>query len=186
MAVYDRLRDELLTDPLLGEQPAFARDYLKEVREKEREGWKNDALGPQKPTFPTHPTQMIDYNVPGGKLNRGMAVADALAALRSTTVEALPTDDRFKADVAGWCIEWLQAFFLVADDIMDNSSRGGGSRAGTGSRLLVCWRAMTTSCWSPASTAFSPATLGPPLTTPACWTCSMTPLTRRRTGSSWT
>lgn len=57
MAVYDRLRDELLTDPLLGEQPAFARDYLKEVREKEREGWKNDALGPQKPTFPTHPTQ---------------------------------------------------------------------------------------------------------------------------------
>lgn len=121
MAVYDRLRDELLTDPLLGEQPAFARDYLKEVREKEREGWKNDALGPQKPTFPTHPTQMIDYNVPGGKLNRGMAVADALAALRSTTVEALPTDDRFKADVAGWCIEWLQAFFLVADDIMDNS-----------------------------------------------------------------
>lgn len=32
MAVYDRLRDELLTDPLLGTQPAFARDYMKEVR----------------------------------------------------------------------------------------------------------------------------------------------------------
>lgn len=64
---------------------------------------------------------MLDYNVPGGKLNRGMAVADALAALRGVAVADLPTDDRFKADVAGWCIEWLQAFFLVADDIMDNS-----------------------------------------------------------------
>jgi hypothetical protein len=31
MAVYARLRDELLTDPLLGEQPPFARSYLKEV-----------------------------------------------------------------------------------------------------------------------------------------------------------
>ena len=64
---------------------------------------------------------MLDYNVPGGKLNRGMAVADALAALRGTSVADLPAGDRFKADVAGWCIEWLQAFFLVADDIMDNS-----------------------------------------------------------------
>ena len=30
--------------------------------------------------------KMLDYNVPGGKLNRGMAVADTLAAVRHPEV----------------------------------------------------------------------------------------------------
>lgn len=30
-------------------------------------------------------------------------------------------DDLFKARALGWCIEWLQGYFLVADDIMDHS-----------------------------------------------------------------
>ena len=30
---------------------------------------------------------MLDYNVPGGKLNRGMAVADVLAAVKSNQVQ---------------------------------------------------------------------------------------------------
>ena len=30
-------------------------------------------------------------------------------------------DEVFKANALGWCIEWLQAYFLVADDMMDNS-----------------------------------------------------------------
>jgi ATP-dependent protease ClpP protease subunit len=29
---------------------------------------------------------MLDYNVPGGKLNRGMAVYDVLAAMKGTEV----------------------------------------------------------------------------------------------------
>ena len=101
--VYAKLRDELVADPLLGQQPEFASSYTR---------------------------RMLDFNVPGGKLNRGLAVADAVAAIVSPlstsssvpeAVAALPTDARFKADALGWCIEWLQAFFLVADDIMDGS-----------------------------------------------------------------
>ena len=63
---------------------------------------------------------MLDYNVPGGKLNRGMAVFDVLAAARGGAA-ALSADDAFRANALGWCIELLQAFFLVADDIMDGS-----------------------------------------------------------------
>ncbi|KAF8882295.1 isoprenoid synthase domain-containing protein [Infundibulicybe gibba] len=47
-------------------------------------------------------TKNLDYNVPGGKLNRGMSVVDTAAVL-------------------GWCVELLQSFFLVSDDIMDSS-----------------------------------------------------------------
>lgn len=61
---------------------------------------------------------MIKYNVFGGKLNRGIAVLDTISILKGkdTTEEDLKI-----ASVIGWGIEWLQAFFLVADDIMDGS-----------------------------------------------------------------
>lgn len=33
-----------------------------------------------------------------------------------------PSDEElFKARALGWCVEWLQGYFLVADDIMDHS-----------------------------------------------------------------
>jgi len=92
LAVYASVRDELLNDKLLEGQPKEAKAWLKE---------------------------MLDFNVPGGKLNRGMAVYDVLAAIKGA--ENLSKEEIFKANVLGWCIEWLQAFFLVADDIMDGS-----------------------------------------------------------------
>lgn len=61
---------------------------------------------------------MIDYNVPGGKLNRGITVVHTLDAIRGTELTA---EEKYKAAALGWCVEWLQAFFLVADDIMDQS-----------------------------------------------------------------
>lgn len=60
----------------------------------------------------------LNYNVPGGKLNRGMSVVDTVEILKG---RALDEDEYFKAAVLGWCIELLQAYFLVADDIMDSS-----------------------------------------------------------------
>ena len=62
---------------------------------------------------------MLDYNVPHGKLNRGMAVVDVIRAMHES---GEPTPEQVHdARVLGWCIELLQAYFLVADDIMDNS-----------------------------------------------------------------
>ncbi|EIW53149.1 farnesyl-diphosphate synthase [Trametes versicolor FP-101664 SS1] len=60
----------------------------------------------------------LEYNVPGGKLNRGLSVVDSVEILQG---RALGEDEYFKAALLGWCIELLQAFFLVSDDMMDQS-----------------------------------------------------------------
>ncbi|WOK92576.1 farnesyl pyrophosphare synthase [Canna indica] len=62
---------------------------------------------------------MLEYNVPGGKLNRGLSVIDSYKLLKEG--KQLSDEEVFLACVLGWCIEWLQAYFLVLDDIMDNS-----------------------------------------------------------------
>lgn len=91
LAAFRTLSDEILEqDAIVAAQPRRAVDWMK---------------------------RMFDYNVPKGKLNRGMAVLDAVTAIRGAVSEA----DEFRANALGWCIEWLQAFFLVADDIMDDS-----------------------------------------------------------------
>ncbi|KAL0574888.1 Farnesyl pyrophosphate synthetase [Marasmius crinis-equi] len=69
----------------------------------------------------------LDYNVPGGKLIRGMSVVDSVEILKG---RALTDEEYLKAAVLGWCIEidmllnepirQLQAFFLVYDDVMDS------------------------------------------------------------------
>ncbi|CAI9755082.1 unnamed protein product [Fraxinus pennsylvanica] len=61
--------------------------------------------------------RMLDYNVPGGKLNRGMSVIDSYKLLKEG--KELTEDEVFLSSALGWCIEWLQAFFLVHDDIVD-------------------------------------------------------------------
>ncbi|KAF9232235.1 isoprenoid synthase domain-containing protein, partial [Melanogaster broomeanus] len=60
----------------------------------------------------------LDFNVPGGKLNRGMSVVDSVEILRG---RQLSDDEHFKAAVLGWCVELLQACSLVADDMVDQS-----------------------------------------------------------------
>ncbi|CAO1631165.1 unnamed protein product [Sympodiomycopsis kandeliae] len=68
----------------------------------------------------------LDYNTPGGKLNRGLSVVDTVDILLCTGPDGkrsreLTEPEYLKAAILGWCIELLQAYFLVADDMMDQS-----------------------------------------------------------------
>ncbi|VAH52849.1 unnamed protein product [Triticum turgidum subsp. durum] len=93
LRAYERLKDELLNDR------AFNFDFTEETRQ-----WV---------------AKMLDYNVPGGKLNRGLSVIDSYMLLREGT--EVDEEDFYLACVLGWCIEWLQASALVMDDITDNA-----------------------------------------------------------------
>ncbi|XP_067052756.1 farnesyl pyrophosphate synthase-like isoform X1 [Acropora muricata] len=66
-----------------------------------------------------HMRKVLEYNVPGGKRNRGLSVIGSLRHLVSP--DKLTEEQLKTASILGWCVEWLQAFFLVADDIMDES-----------------------------------------------------------------
>ncbi|XP_061737661.1 farnesyl pyrophosphate synthase isoform X1 [Nerophis ophidion] len=63
--------------------------------------------------------EVLLYNAPGGKRNRGLSVIGSLREL--VPPPRLTQDTVQRALVVGWCIELLQAFFLVADDMMDAS-----------------------------------------------------------------
>ncbi|KAK0585971.1 hypothetical protein LWI29_037090 [Acer saccharum] len=54
-----------------------------------------------------------------GKLNRGLSVVDSYKLLKEG--KELTEEEIFLASALGWCIEWLQAYFIVLDDIMDGS-----------------------------------------------------------------
>jgi len=87
--IVEDVLQELLSDTHL-QMPPYARDWVKRV---------------------------LEVNVPGGKMNRGLTVVHSLPLLQSSVSQ----NDIFRACVLGWAIEALQAFFLVADDLMDQS-----------------------------------------------------------------
>ncbi|KAI5966351.1 ERG20 [Candida pseudojiufengensis] len=68
----------------------------------------------------------LNYNTPGGKLNRGLSVVDTYAILNNTTSDKLNDEEYKKVAILGWAIELLQAYFLVADDMMDQSETRRG------------------------------------------------------------
>lgn len=72
--------------------------------------------------------EVLEYNAVGGKCNRGLTVLQTFRELvepRKQDAESLQ-----RALTVGWCVELLQAFFLVADDIMDSSLTRRGQ---------ICW-----------------------------------------------
>lgn len=70
--------------------------------------------------------RMIDYTCINGKMTRGLSVVQVQAKLAADAGRKLTNKDRMQSAALGWCIEFLQAFFLVADDIMDDSKTRRG------------------------------------------------------------
>ncbi|CAB3360430.1 Hypothetical predicted protein [Cloeon dipterum] len=68
--------------------------------------------------------KVLQYNVPGGKKNRGLALVFAYRMLAKP--EDLTPENIRLAQMLGWCIEMFQAFFLVMDDVMDGSETRRG------------------------------------------------------------
>ncbi|ERF76515.1 Farnesyl pyrophosphate synthase [Endocarpon pusillum Z07020] len=60
----------------------------------------------------------LNANATGGKLNRGLSVPDTVYHLLQRDLK--PEEFRLSSTL-GWLTEFLQAFFLVSDDIMDSS-----------------------------------------------------------------
>lgn len=65
--------------------------------------------------------RLVRYNCLGGKYNRALYVIRTLVNWKKSLNLPVTEQELLEAQVLGWCVEWLQAFFLVADDIMDAS-----------------------------------------------------------------
>lgn len=76
---------------------------------------------------------MINYNIKGGKMLRGLMVRASYSQIKGVQL-GLKSDERGfyndvplsekeckNADIVGWCLEWMQSCFLMADDVIDQS-----------------------------------------------------------------
>uniref|UniRef100_F6XNM7 Farnesyl pyrophosphate synthase n=1 Tax=Callithrix jacchus TaxID=9483 RepID=F6XNM7_CALJA len=72
--------------------------------------------------------EVLEYNAIGGKYHRGLTVLVAFRELAEPRKQ--DADSLQRALTVGWCVELLQAFFLVTDDIMDSSLTHRGQ---------ICW-----------------------------------------------
>ncbi|XP_032701128.1 farnesyl pyrophosphate synthase isoform X1 [Lontra canadensis] len=72
--------------------------------------------------------EVLEYNVTGGKYNRGLTVLIAFRELVEPSKQ--DAESLGRALTVGWCVELLQSFFLVSDDIMDSSLTRRGQ---------ICW-----------------------------------------------
>ncbi|XP_032684375.1 farnesyl pyrophosphate synthase [Odontomachus brunneus] len=64
--------------------------------------------------------KVLQYNVPGGKKTRGLAVVYAYKMLAPS--DQITQENIRLIRILAWCVELLQAFFIIIDDIQDRSS----------------------------------------------------------------
>ncbi|KAM9353400.1 farnesyl pyrophosphate synthase isoform 2-T2 [Symphorus nematophorus] len=101
--------------PLLSDPQLFEAQFKELVTELVERDFTDPALADALSRL----REVLVYNTPGGKRNRGLSVIGSLRELLPPS--QLTQDVVQRALLVGWCIELLQAFFLVADDIMDAS-----------------------------------------------------------------
>ena len=70
--------------------------------------------------------RMLDYNTADGKLNRGLMVVESAIAIYKAQGVEVDNEHICKFAVLGWCIEFLQAWLLMLDDLMDDSETRRG------------------------------------------------------------
>ncbi|XP_034103960.1 LOW QUALITY PROTEIN: farnesyl pyrophosphate synthase [Drosophila sulfurigaster albostrigata] len=70
----------------------------------------------------------LQYNVPRGKKNRG--ILTVLTYKNLVQPQDLTPENIKLAQYLGWCVEMLQSFFIMSDDVMDNSTTRRGQ---------TCW-----------------------------------------------
>lgn len=101
-AVFHVIRDELVDYFKAQGMPKDAVDWFQRVRPR--------TLSRARSLILLLNPQNLDYNVPGGKLNRGLSVVDTVAILKG---RALTEDEYFKAAVLGWCVELVRPHILI-------------------------------------------------------------------------
>ena len=84
--------------------------------------------------------KVIEYNLKKGKRNRAKSLSLAFDQFAPNS----SNESMRSACMLGWCVELLQAYFLVVDDIMDNSITRRGQLCWyrkvwhTASAILLC------------------------------------------------
>jgi len=96
LKVFDQLKDELVSD--FTNLPGIGDIVKKQLTD--------------------YYSECFPYTCVGGKLTRGLTVVKGVQVLKG---RELTQEELTDACILGWQVEFLQAFFLVADDIMDKS-----------------------------------------------------------------
>ncbi|XP_038211600.1 farnesyl pyrophosphate synthase 2 isoform X2 [Zerene cesonia] len=78
----------------------------------------------QNPEVTTWLKRVLEYNLRGGKKARGLSTIFAYETLERP--ENITEESLRLIRILGWCVEMLQAYFLIMDDIMDSSSTRRG------------------------------------------------------------
>jgi farnesyl diphosphate synthase len=73
--------------------------------------------------------RMLQYNLRGGKLNRGITTLESGLQIIRAQGRRPSNEEAAQLGVLGWCVEWLQGWALMADDIMDGSPMRRGKKA---------------------------------------------------------